>query len=55
VSATNTGTTTQTDDKSKGDDGWCAIGGKLTAKRLGPWLLAGAFSLLFLFGRRRRS
>lgn len=54
VSATNTGTNTQTDDKSTGDDGWCAIGGKLTAKRVAPWLLAGAFSLLFLFGRRRR-
>jgi hypothetical protein len=53
-SATHTGTGPQTDDKSKDDEGWCAIGGKLTVKRLGPWLMAGAFSLLFLLGRRRR-
>jgi hypothetical protein len=36
------------------DDGACSIGRGTTAKRVGPWLLAGAFSLLFLFGRRRR-
>jgi hypothetical protein len=26
----------------------------VAAKRVAPWLLAGTFSLLFLFGRRRR-
>ena len=36
------------------DDSGCSIGKSTTAKRIAPWLLAGAFSLLFLFGRRRR-
>lgn len=42
------------------NDGGCAVGGRasaegLTARRIGPWLLAGLFSLLFVFRRRRRS
>jgi hypothetical protein len=41
------------------DGGGCAVGGDvsgggLPAKRIGPWLLAGMFSLLFVFRRRRR-
>jgi hypothetical protein len=53
--ATNTATGTKTDDNTSGNgDGWCSIGTKLTAKRIAPWLLAGAFSLLFVYGRRRR-
>jgi len=41
-------------------DGGCAVGGRasgegLTAKRIGPWLLAGLFSLLFVFRRRKRA
>jgi len=35
-------------------DSSCSIGRQGTAKRIAPWLMAGAFSLLFLFGRRRR-
>lgn len=36
------------------DDGACAIAKPSTARQMGPWLLAGAASLLFLLGRRRR-
>lgn len=36
------------------DDGACTIAKQSTTKRLGPWLLAGSVSVLFLFGRRRR-
>lgn len=36
------------------DDGACTIATQSTTKRLGPWLLAGSVSVLFLFGRRRR-
>lgn len=35
------------------DDGACTIGKEPTVKRVGPWLLAGMFSLLFLARRRR--
>ncbi len=37
-----------------GDDGACTVGKQSSVKRVGPWLLAGAFSLLFMLGRRRR-
>lgn len=61
-STTNTSTTTNTNTATNPDggappskdDGSCSIGKQATAKRVAPWLLAGAFSLLFLFGRRRR-
>lgn len=36
------------------DDGACTIGKTSSAKRLGPWLLAGSLSLLFLFRRRSK-
>jgi hypothetical protein len=57
---TNTNTVTATNTNTDGgtppskDDGACSIAKQATAKRVAPWLLAGAFSLLFLFGRRRR-
>jgi hypothetical protein len=52
---TNTTTTTNTDGGAPAkDNGSCSIGKQVTAKRVAPWLLAGTFSLLFLFGRRRR-
>jgi hypothetical protein len=60
TSATSTNTTTTTLTTNAGaeppaaGDGACAIGKPLAIKRTAPWLLAGAFSLLFLFGRRRR-
>ena len=60
ATATNTNTTTATNTNTDGgappskDDSGCSIGRQATAKRVAPWLLAGAFSLLFLFGRRRR-
>jgi len=60
ITSTNTSTTTTTNTNSDGgappakDDGSCSIGKQATAKRVAPWLLAGTFSLLFLFGRRRR-
>ena len=36
------------------DHGSCSVGKQAAAKRVAPWLMAGAFSLLFLFARRRR-
>ncbi len=51
----NTATDTGHDDPPADDDGACSIGKGITAKRVAPWLLAASFSLLFLFGRRRRS
>jgi hypothetical protein len=36
------------------DDGACTIAKQSATRRLGPWLLAGSVSVLFLFGRRRR-
>jgi len=35
-------------------DSACSVGKQVTVKRVAPWLLAGAFSLLFVFARRRR-
>jgi hypothetical protein len=37
------------------DDSFCSIGKQNEMRRIGPWLLAGSFALLFLAGRRRRS
>ena len=58
TAVTNTNTTTKTNADGgappANDDSACSIGKQITAKRIAPWLLAGAFSLLFLFGRRRR-
>ena len=56
ATATSTSTTTATtpDGPPANDDSSCSVGRQITAKRVAPWLLAGAFSLLFLFGRRRR-
>jgi len=61
ITSTSTGTTTATNTTTDGgappskDDGSCSIGKQVTAKRVAPWLLAGTFSLLFLFRRRRQS
>jgi cobalamin biosynthesis Mg chelatase CobN len=49
-----TGTQTGTDTSSSGDSGWCSVGKGSTMGRFVPWLLAAAFSLLFLLGRRRK-
>jgi hypothetical protein len=35
-------------------DSSCTLGSQIAVKRIGPWALAGLFSLLVLFGRRRR-
>jgi MYXO-CTERM domain-containing protein len=50
--ATSTATATNTDTSS--GDSWCSVGKGSTASRFVPWLMAATFSLLFLFGRRRR-
>ena len=34
-------------------DGACTLGSQGAVRKVGPWLLAGLFSLLFLIGRRR--
>jgi hypothetical protein len=56
ATATSLGTTTAsgTDTSSSSDSSWCSIGQSKMVRKLAPWLLAGAFSLLFLWGRRRR-
>jgi hypothetical protein len=58
VTMTATGTTTVArldgGDAPSNGNGACAVGGQNTATRIAPWLLAGSFSLLFLFSRRRR-
>ena len=35
-------------------DSSCTIGRQSAVKRIGPWAVVGVFSLLLLFGRRRR-
>ena len=49
-----TATKTKDDHPPANDDSSCSVGKHVTAKRIAPWLLASIFSLLFLFGRRRR-
>ena len=39
---------------SDSSDSACTLGSQLAVKRIAPWALAGLFSLLVLFGRRRR-
>jgi hypothetical protein len=54
---TNTNTNTNADGGTPpedDDDGACSIGQRTTSKRVVPWLLGAAFSLLFLWRRRRR-
>jgi len=53
LTTTGTATDSGTDPAEKKDTG-CQIGG-LTARRAAPWMMAGSFSLLFLFVRRRRA
>ena len=36
------------------DSSGCAVGGWLSAKALGPWLLAGLFGAIVMLARRRR-
>jgi hypothetical protein len=50
TSATDTGTA----PSEKKEDSGCQMGG-VSVKRVAPWMMAGSFSLLFLFARRRRS
>lgn len=38
---------------STNDSGACTVGKGSAAKNVAPWLMAGAFSILFLFRRRR--
>jgi len=54
ATSSNTTTSTDTDTQTSKDDGFCSIGKPSATKRIAPWLMAGAFSLLFLFGWRRR-
>jgi len=49
-----TATNTQTETQTSKDSGSCSVGNASGAGRIAPWLLAAGFSLLFLFGRRRR-
>lgn len=60
TTTTTTATTTTTNTNADGgappskDGNACSIGKHSIAKRVAPWLLAATFSVLFLFGRRRR-
>jgi hypothetical protein len=52
---TSTGTSTQTGtDTSTSNSGWCSVGNSSGMDRTAPWLMAAAFSLLFLLARRRQ-
>jgi hypothetical protein len=56
LTATDTNTNTNMDggDSPSKDGGSCSIGKQSSATRVAPWLLAAAFSSLFLIGRKRR-
>ena len=41
-------------DDPPDDDGGCTVATSPSLRHGGPWLLAGVFSLLFLFARRRK-
>ncbi len=55
--ASNTSTTsttaTTTDTSTSTDNSGCSLGKSASATRVGAWLMAAAFSLLFLARRRR--
>jgi hypothetical protein len=38
---------------NNGSDSGCSLVGSRLARRLGPWVIAGAFSVTYLFVRRR--
>jgi MYXO-CTERM domain-containing protein len=42
------------DESAPPSDSSCTIGKQSAVRRIGPWALAGLFSLLALFGRRWR-
>jgi hypothetical protein len=50
---TDTNTNTDTSQHTN-DDGWCTVGRGSAAKRVAPWAMAAAFSIFFLWARRRR-
>jgi len=58
VTGTDTGTatttTTDSDPQPAQDDSACSIGTHVTARRVAPWVLAAACSLLFFARRHRR-
>jgi hypothetical protein len=47
---TRTGSETNAENDSSG----CAVGGWVSAKTLGPWLLAGLFGAIVMLARRQR-
>lgn len=53
ATGSQTGAGTGTDTSTSGDGGWCAVGQTNVAARFAPWIMAAAFSLLFLVKRRR--
>jgi hypothetical protein len=53
-SPTATATNTGTDTSTSSEGGWCSVGKGSTVGRIACWLMAAAFSLLFLWGRRRQ-
>jgi hypothetical protein len=48
------GGTSGSDAGKPSDSSGCAVGGWLSAKALGPWLLAGLFGAIVMLARRRR-
>jgi len=52
--ATDTSTSADGGEPPSDDDSGCSIGRRSATQRVVPWLLAAAFSLLFLRRRRRR-
>jgi hypothetical protein len=54
MAATGAAGGTSGSDVKPSDSSGCAVGGWLSAKALGPWLLAGLFGVVVTLARRRR-
>jgi hypothetical protein len=54
MAATGAAGGTSGSDSKPSDSSGCAVGGWLSAKALGPWLLAGLFGVVVTLARRRR-
>jgi hypothetical protein len=54
MAATGAAGGTSGSDIKPSDSSGCAVGGWLSAKALGPWLLAGLFGVVVTLARRRR-
>jgi hypothetical protein len=54
VATGGTPASSDTENKKPDSGGGCAVGGWLSVRALGPWLLAGIFGAIVMLARRRR-